>query len=102
MKTFVIPCAIALLLAPVASAQLAAGNVRPVQRADSKLVDIDYDVTGTSAPVSVSLQGSADGAADGGSTWSLPLDYGCEPRHSIPRHLKVRCQGAPILALEYP
>ncbi|NQW99372.1 SUMF1/EgtB/PvdO family nonheme iron enzyme [bacterium] len=69
MKKLLVPCAIALLLAPVASAQLAAGNIRPAQRAGSKLVDIDYDVTGTSAPVSVSLQGSADG----GVTWTLPL-----------------------------
>ena len=69
MKTFLIPCAIALFVASMASAQLAAGNIRPVQRADSKLVDIDYDVTGTSSPVSVSLQGSADG----GVTWTLPV-----------------------------
>ena len=70
MKPFLIlPCAVALLWAPVASAQLAAGNIRPAQRAGSKLVDIDYDVIGTSAPVSVSLQGSADG----GSTWTLPV-----------------------------
>jgi formylglycine-generating enzyme required for sulfatase activity len=69
MKTFLIPCVVALLLAPMASAQLAAGNIRPAQRADSKLVDIDYDITGTSAPVTVSLQGSADG----GVTWTLPV-----------------------------
>ena len=70
MKTLLIPCVIALLMAPLASAQLAAGNIRPVQRADSKLVDIDYDVTGISGPVSVSLEGSADG----GSTWTLPVN----------------------------
>ncbi len=57
-----------MALCPVVQAQLAAGNVRPVQRAGTKLVDIDYDVTGTTAPLSVSLQISADG----GSTWAVP------------------------------
>ena len=50
MKTPPIPCAIAHLLAPVESARLDAGNVRAVQRVGSELVDIDYDVTGTSTP----------------------------------------------------
>jgi formylglycine-generating enzyme required for sulfatase activity len=53
---------------PVAQAQLAASNVRPAQRAGTKLVDIDYDVTGTTSPVDVALQISADG----GSTWTVP------------------------------
>ncbi len=39
-----------MVLCPVAQAQLAASNVRPIQRAGTKLVDIDYDVTGTTAP----------------------------------------------------
>ncbi len=56
-----------LTLCPMAEAQLAVGNIRPAQRANTKLVDIDYDITGTNVPVSVSLQGSADG----GATWTL-------------------------------
>ena len=59
-----------LALCPLAQAQLAAGNIRPAQRTDSKLVDIDFDITGTTSPVTVSLQGSADG----GVTWDLPLN----------------------------
>jgi formylglycine-generating enzyme required for sulfatase activity len=59
-----------LALCPLAQAQLAAGNIRPAQRTDSKLVDIDFDITGTTSPVTVSLQGSADG----GVTWNLPLN----------------------------
>ncbi|MEI6819357.1 MAG: SUMF1/EgtB/PvdO family nonheme iron enzyme [Verrucomicrobiota bacterium] len=70
MKT--LPRLLALLslfaLCPLAEAQLAASNVRPAQRAGSKLVDIDYDVTGTTSPVTVALQISADG----GSTWAVP------------------------------
>lgn len=70
MKT--LPRLLALLslfaLCSLAEAQLAASNVHPVQRANSKLVDIDYDVTGTSSLVSVVLQISADG----GSTWTVP------------------------------
>ena len=58
-----------LAFCPMAEAQLAVGNIRPAQRANSKLVDIDYDITGTNVPVSVSLQGSADG----GATWTLPV-----------------------------
>jgi formylglycine-generating enzyme required for sulfatase activity len=59
-----------LALCPLAQAQLAAGNIRTAQRTDTKLVDIDFDITGTTVPVTVSLQGSADG----GATWNLPLD----------------------------
>ena len=70
MKT--LPRLLALLslfaLCSLAEAQLAASNVRPAQRAGSKLVDIDYDVTGTTSPVTVALQISADG----GSTWAVP------------------------------
>jgi formylglycine-generating enzyme required for sulfatase activity len=56
------------VLSPLAQAQITASNVRPIQRAGTKLVDIDYDVTGTSSPVTVTLQISADG----GSTWTVP------------------------------
>jgi formylglycine-generating enzyme required for sulfatase activity len=70
MKT--LPRLLALLfffaLCSLAEAQLAASNVRPAQRAGSKLVDIDYEVTGTTSPVDVALQISADG----GSTWAVP------------------------------
>ena len=59
-----------LAFCPMAEAQLAVGNIRPAQRANTKLVDIDYDITGTNVPVSVSLQGSADG----GATWTLPVN----------------------------
>jgi formylglycine-generating enzyme required for sulfatase activity len=59
-----------LALCPLAQAQLAAGNIRTAQRTDTKLVDIDFDITGTTSPVTVSLQGSADG----GATWNLPLN----------------------------
>lgn len=55
-------------LCPLVEAQLAVGNIRPVQRANSKLADIDYDITGTTAPVNVALQISADG----GRTWTVP------------------------------
>ena len=44
-----------LALCPMAEAQLAVGNIRPAQRANTKLVDIDYDITGTNVPVSVVL-----------------------------------------------
>ncbi len=70
MKTLPRLLALLSLLAfcPLAQAQLAASNIRPVQRAGSKLVDIDYDVTGTTAPLVVSLQISMDG----GGTWTMP------------------------------
>ncbi len=70
MKTFFRLSALLSLcaLGPLAQAQLAASNVRPAQRAGSKLVDIDYDVTGTTSPVDVAQQISADG----GSTCTAP------------------------------
>lgn len=55
-------------LCSLAEAQLAVSNIRPVQREGSKITDIDYDVTGTTLPVDVALQISADG----GSTWTVP------------------------------
>ena len=57
-----------LVAAPAANAQITAGNVRAAQRAGTKLVDIDYDVTGIATPVTVSLEISADG----GTTWAVP------------------------------
>ena len=60
--------ALALAAAPAANAQLTASNVRAAQRAGTKLVDIDYDLTGTTAPATVSLEISADG----GTTWAVP------------------------------
>ena len=60
--------ALALVAGPSATAQLSAGNVRAAQRPATKLVDIDYDVTGVTAPVIVALEISADG----GTTWNVP------------------------------
>ncbi|MCX6876236.1 MAG: SUMF1/EgtB/PvdO family nonheme iron enzyme, partial [Verrucomicrobia bacterium] len=59
---------LALAASPAAHALLAAGNVRPAQRVGSKLVDVDYDLTGIATPVAVSLEISADG----GTTWTVP------------------------------
>ncbi|MCX6877846.1 MAG: SUMF1/EgtB/PvdO family nonheme iron enzyme [Verrucomicrobia bacterium] len=58
---------LALAAAP-AHAQLTACNVRAAQRAGTKLVDIDYDITGIATPVFVALEISADG----GTTWTVP------------------------------
>ncbi|MCX6879101.1 MAG: SUMF1/EgtB/PvdO family nonheme iron enzyme [Verrucomicrobia bacterium] len=60
--------AVLALAAAPAQAQITAGNVRAAQRAGTKLVDIDYDVTGIATPVIVSLEISADG----GTTWAVP------------------------------
>lgn len=70
MKTFFRLLALLSLFAlcSLAEAQLAVSNIRPVQRASSKMGDIDYDVTGTTSLVTVALQISADG----GSTWAVP------------------------------
>jgi formylglycine-generating enzyme required for sulfatase activity len=70
MKTFFRLLALLSLFAlcSLAEAQLAVGNIRPVQRSSSKMGDIDYDVTGTTSLVTVALQISADG----GSTWAVP------------------------------
>jgi len=60
--------ALALAACPAAQALLTVTNVRAAQQSGKKLVDIDYDVTGTTTPVTVSLQISADG----GTTWAVP------------------------------
>jgi formylglycine-generating enzyme required for sulfatase activity len=60
--------ALAIAAAPALHAQITAGNVRAAQRAGTKLVDIDYDVTGIATPVTVWLEISSDG----GTTWSVP------------------------------
>jgi formylglycine-generating enzyme required for sulfatase activity len=57
----------ALLLVP-AFGQVAVSNVRAAQRPGTNLVDIDYDVTGTTKPVVVGMQVSADD----GTTFSVP------------------------------
>jgi len=54
---------------PEARAAAVLSNVRAVQRAATKLVDIDYDVTGSSAPVAVTLKVSCDG----GVTRTVPV-----------------------------
>ncbi|MCX6874874.1 MAG: SUMF1/EgtB/PvdO family nonheme iron enzyme [Verrucomicrobia bacterium] len=59
---------LALAAAPAANAQITVGNVRAAQRAGTKLLDIDYDITGTSNSATVSLEISADG----GTTWAVP------------------------------
>ncbi len=48
---------------------LAVSQARAAQRAGTKLVDVYYDVSGGTAPYTVTLQGSADG----GATWTLPV-----------------------------
>ena len=60
--------ALLVLAAPAAFAQITAGNVRAAQRAGTKLVDIDYDLTGVATPCTVWLEISADG----GTTWAVP------------------------------
>jgi len=57
----------ALLLMPAAG-QIAVANVRAAQRAGTNLVDIDYDVTGTTLPVKVTLAVSSDD----GTTFTIP------------------------------
>ena len=59
---------LALVAAPALHAQITAGNVRAAQRAGTKLVDIDYDITGIATPCIVTLEISADG----GTTWTVP------------------------------
>ena len=60
--------ALLVLAAPAALAQITVGNVRAAQRAGTKLVDIDYDLTGVATPFTVWLEISADG----GATWAVP------------------------------
>jgi formylglycine-generating enzyme required for sulfatase activity len=60
--------ALLVLAAPAAVAQIMVGNVRAAQRAGTKLVDINYDLTGIATPCKVWLEISADG----GSTWAVP------------------------------
>ena len=60
--------ALALVAAPALHAQITAGNVRAAQRTGTKLVDIDYDITGIATPCIVILEISSDG----GTTWTVP------------------------------
>ncbi|MCX6880136.1 MAG: formylglycine-generating enzyme family protein [Verrucomicrobia bacterium] len=57
-----------LLAGPAARGQGAITNVRAAQRAGTNLVDIDYDVTGTTLPLRISLEVSADD----GVTYNIP------------------------------
>jgi len=68
MKHCSLLTALMLAAAPAVSAQITAGNVRAAQRAGTKLVDIDYDVTGIATSVTVILEISSDG----GTTWAVP------------------------------
>ena len=67
-RFFALLVVLASAAAPAASAQVAAGNVRAAQRSGTKLVDIDYDITGIATQVAVSLKISVDG----GTTWAVP------------------------------
>ena len=58
MNTTLIRPLLAVLLlaaAPALPAQITVGNVRAAQRAGTKLVDIDYDLTGIATPCTVWL-----------------------------------------------
>ncbi|MEN3943572.1 SUMF1/EgtB/PvdO family nonheme iron enzyme [Prosthecobacter sp. SYSU 5D2] len=46
-------------------------NVRVVQRAETKLVDVDYDLSDVAQPVTIALEVSADG----GATWTVPVRH---------------------------
>lgn len=46
-------------------------NVRVAQRAETKLVDIDYDLSDLAQPVTVALEVSSDG----GATWTVPVRH---------------------------
>jgi formylglycine-generating enzyme required for sulfatase activity len=54
---------------PQAMATPSVTNIRSFQQAGTKLVQIDYDLSGSGGPFWVSVQGSADG----GVTWTLPV-----------------------------
>ena len=60
---------LALAAAHHVHAQLTVSNVRAAQRAGTKLVDVDYDMTGIATPVAVSMEISGDG----GTTWVVPV-----------------------------
>jgi formylglycine-generating enzyme required for sulfatase activity len=55
-------------VSPVARAELTVSNIRPAQRAGTKLVDIDYDLVSTEPFARVSLEISGDG----GTTFAVP------------------------------
>jgi formylglycine-generating enzyme required for sulfatase activity len=60
---------LALLAVPsLAPGQGTITNVRAAQRAGTNLVDIDYDVTGTTQPLKITLEVSADD----GTTYNIP------------------------------
>ena len=72
--------ALFLALGVAAPGAATVSNVRAGQRAGTKLVDIDYDITGTTGWASVSVQVSADG----GASYAVPAvaftgDFGSVP-----------------------
>jgi formylglycine-generating enzyme required for sulfatase activity len=67
LRIFLLPPLLLLLGHATAPAQ-AVTNLRPVQRPGTNLVDIDYDITGTTAPLHISLQISTDD----GLTYPIP------------------------------
>ncbi len=58
-----------LVLLETARGQVTVSNVRAAQRVGTKIVEIDYDISGASGPVAVYLQVSADA----GATWTVPV-----------------------------
>ena len=70
MKTTIptLLAALALFTSSASFAQITIGNVRAAQRPGTKLVDIDYDLTGIATPCTVWLEISGDG----GTTWAVP------------------------------
>ncbi len=66
-------------------------NVRAAQRAGTKLVDIDYDITGTTGWVSVSVQVSSDA----GASYAVPAVAFTGAFGSVPagRNRRVTCNA---------
>jgi hypothetical protein len=71
MKTTLLVPVVAALALCTASVQGAPVITTPAaaQRPGTKLVDIDYNLTGTTNPVIIALEISADG----GTTWAVPV-----------------------------
>lgn len=57
------------LLTMAQSSPLSVTQGRASQKAGTKLVDVNYSISGGTPPYSVTLQGSLDG----GVTWTLPV-----------------------------
>ena len=69
LKALIIPAAVLGCLTLPASAAPSVTNVRSFQQAGTKLVHIDYDLSGSGGPFWVGVAGSSDG----GATWALPV-----------------------------